>query len=99
GGPNSRPRPGDPVWRFYAAGVLSDRNPWWTVMPDLARSFQRLSFLMRQGTPVVDVALLLPVHDAWAAFAPGNVHLIDLLKTRAGPDVIPAILDAGFNLD
>jgi hypothetical protein len=99
GWPYSPPGAGDPGWRFYAAGVFNDRNPWWIVMPDLARSFQRLSFLMRQGTPVVDVALLLPVHDAWAAFAPGNVHLIDLLKTRAGPDVIPAILDAGFNLD
>ena len=99
GWPYSPPSAGDPGWRFYAAGVFSDRNPWWMVMPDLARSFQRLSFLMRQGTPVVDVALLLPVHDAWAAFAPGNVHLIDLLKTRVGPEVIPAILDAGFNLD
>ncbi len=99
GWPYSAPRADYPGWRFYAAGVFSDRNPWWIVMPDVARSLQRLSFLMRQGTPVVDVALLLPVHDAWAAFSPGNVHLIELLKTRVGPDVIPAILDAGFNLD
>ena len=88
-----------PGWRFYAAGVFNDRNPWWIAMPDVSRYLQRLSFLMRQGTPVVDVAVLLPVDDAWAAFAPGNVHLIELLKARVGPDVIPAILDAGFNLD
>jgi hypothetical protein len=88
-----------PGWRFYAAGVFSDRNPWWIVMPDLARSFQRLSFVLRQGTPQIDVALLLPVHDAWSAFAPGKVHLIEELKARVGPDVIPAILDAGYNVD
>ena len=99
GWPYSAPGVDYPGWRFYAAGVFSDRNPWWIVMPDLARSLQRLSFLMRQGTPVVEVALLLPVHDAWAGFSPGNVHLIEALKSRVGPVVIPAILDAGFNLD
>ncbi len=99
GWPYSAPGVDYPGWRFYAAGVFSDRNPWWIVMPDLARSLQRLSFLMRQGTPVVEVALLLPVHDAWAGFAPGNVHLIEALKSRVGPAVIPAILDAGFSLD
>lgn len=99
GWPYSPPSADYPGWRFYAAGVFSDRNPWWIVMPDVARSLQRLSFLMRQGSPVADVALLLPVDDAWAASSPGNVHLIELLKTRVGPDVIPAILDAGFNAD
>ncbi len=99
GWPYSAPRADYPGWRFYAAGVFSDPNPWWIVMPDLARSLQRVSFLMRQGTPLVDVALLLPVHDAWAGFSPGNVHLIEALKTRVGPEVIPAILDAGFDVD
>ncbi len=99
GWPYTSPDAEYPGWRFYAAGVFSDRNPWWIVMPDLARSLQRLSFALRQGTPLVDVALLLPVHDAWSAFAPGKVHLIEELKARVRPDVIPAILGAGYNVD
>jgi len=29
-----------PGWRFYAAAVFNDRNPWWTVMPDVAAYLQ-----------------------------------------------------------
>jgi hypothetical protein len=99
GWPYSPPSAGSPGWRFYAAAALSDKNPWWIVMPDVARALQRTSAMLRQGTPVVDVALYLPVDDAWADFSPGNVHLIEVLKKRIGPDVIPSILDAGFNFD
>jgi hypothetical protein len=89
-----------PGWRFYAAGVFNDKNPWWIVMPDLSRYLQRVSFLLRQGRPVNDVALYLPIDDAWAHFVPGKVgSMIDALAQRVGPEVIPAILDAGFNLD
>ncbi len=99
GWPYSPPSAGSPGWRFYAAAALSDKNPWWIVMPDVARALQRTSAMLRQGSPVVDVALYLPVDDAWADFSPGNVHLIEVLKKRIGPDVIPSILDAGFNFD
>src|SRR5580765_144080 len=99
GWPYSPPSAGSPGWRFYAAAALSDKNPWWIVMPDVARALQRASAMLRQGSPVVDVALYLPVDDAWADFSPGNVHLIEVLKKRIGPDVIPSILDAGFNFD
>ena len=99
GWPYSPPSAGSPGWRFYAAAALSDKNPWWIVMPDVARALQRTSAMLRQGTPVVDVALYLPVDDAWADFSPGNVHLIEVLKKRIGPDVIPSILGAGFNFD
>jgi hypothetical protein len=89
-----------PGWRFYAAGVFNDKNPWWIVMPDLARYLQRVSSLLRQGHPVNDVALYLPIDDGWAHFVPGKVgSLIETLAQRVGPDVIPGILDAGFNLD
>jgi len=89
-----------PGWRFYAAGVFNDKNPWWIVMPDLARYLQRMSFLLRQGRPANDVALYLPNDDAWARFVPGKVgSFIEALAQMVGPDVIPAILAAGFNLD
>ncbi|HEY8150683.1 MAG TPA: glycosyl hydrolase, partial [Vicinamibacteria bacterium] len=72
GWPYSPPQAGTPGWPFYAAAVLSDKNPWWPVMPDLAAYLQRVSFVLRQGEPVVDVALYAPTEDAWAAFRPGT---------------------------
>src|SRR2546425_1261671 len=88
-----------PGWRFYAAGVFNEKNPWWLVMPDIASYLQRISFLMRQGQPSNDVALYLPNDDAWAHFTNGNTHLIEILRDRVGPDVIPAILDTGYDFD
>ena len=89
-----------PGWRFYAAGAFNDRNPWWIVMPDLARYLQRMSFLLRQGQPVNDVAIYLPVDDTWAGFVPGKVgSMIEAMNQRVGPDLLPAVLAAGFNVD
>lgn len=89
-----------PGWRFYAAGVFNDRNPWWIAMPDIARYLQRMSFLLRQGRPVNDIAVYVPNDDGWAAFVPGKVgSFLDALSRRIGPDLLPAILGAGFNLD
>jgi hypothetical protein len=89
-----------PGWRFYAAGVFNEKNPWWTVMPDVSLYLQRLSFVLRQGRPVNDVALYLPNDDAWARFAPGRVGtMIEALSQRVGATVIGRILDAGFGLD
>ena len=90
----------DPGWRFYAAGVFNHRNPWWTVMPDVARYLQRVSFLLRQGQPVNDVAIYVPNDDGWAAFVPGKVgSFLDALSRRIGPELLPAVLAAGFNPD
>ena len=88
-----------PGWRFYAAGVFNEKNPWWIVMPDLSRYLQRLSFLLRQGRPANDVAIYLPNDDAWARFTNGNVSLIDALRERLGPDLIARVLEAGYNFD
>ena len=56
GWPYSPPEAGEPGWRFYAAAVFNDHNPWWIVMPDVARYLQRVSYLLRQGEPANDVA-------------------------------------------
>lgn len=89
-----------PGWRFYAAGVFNDSNPWWIVMPDLSRYLQRMSFLLRQGRPVNDVAIYLPVDDTWANFVPGKIgSMIEAMNQRVGPDLLPAVLAAGFNVD
>lgn len=89
-----------PGWRFYAAGVFNEKNPWWPVMPDLSKYLQRVSFMLRQGKPANDIALYLPTSDAWASYSNGHVgYLIERLRDRVGSECMPAILGAGFNLD
>lgn len=88
-----------PGWRFYASAVFDEKNPWWIVMPDIARYLQRLSNLLRQGTPVNEVALYLPNDDGWAHFTSGNPNLIGILHDRVGTDVISTILDSGYGFD
>ena len=85
-----------PGWHFYAAGVYNEKNPWWIVMPDVARYLQRLSFLLRQGRPKNDVALYLPNSDAWGDITPGRAILIRMLGQRVGQEVIGGILEAGY---
>ena len=88
-----------PGWRFYAAAVFDEKNPWWIVMPDITKYLQRSSYLLRQGTAVNDVALYLPNDDGWAHFTNGNPHLIEILRDRVGSDVISTILDSGYGFD
>ena len=88
-----------PGWRFYASAVFNEKNPWWIVMPDVELYLQRLSYLLRQGQPANDVALYLPNDDAWAHFTNGNAHMIEILRDRVGPNVIPAILETGYDFD
>jgi hypothetical protein len=88
-----------PGWRFYAAAVFDEKNPWWIVMPDITKYLQRASYLLRQGTVVNDVALYLPNDDGWAHFTNGNSHLIEILRDRVGTDVVSTILDSGYGFD
>src|SRR5262249_40811510 len=88
-----------PGWRFYAAGVFNEKNPWWTVMPDVSRYLQRVSFMLRQGRPVNDVMVYLPTDDAYARFSPGHVNPIETLRALVGTDLVPSLMRAGFNLD
>ncbi len=87
---------------FYAAGALSDHNPWWPVMPELARYLQRLCWLLRQGEPVVDVALYAPSADATRPPpATGAVHL-DLwrsTRTRIGEELPAVLRESGYDYD
>jgi hypothetical protein len=99
GWPYSPPSAGEPGWRFYAAAVLSDHNPWWIVMPEVSEYLHRVSFVLRQGIPANDLALYLPTEDAWSEFTAGKVSLSQVMAPLLGPAVISAILDAGFNFD
>ncbi len=98
GWPYSAPGAPYPGWSFYAAGVFDEKNPWWIVMPDVTKYLQRVSFILRQGTPVNDVALFLPNSDAWASFDGRNFSLSTALQARVSGSV-RAISDAGYGLD
>ncbi len=99
GWPYSPPGISEPGWHFYAAAAFNDHNPWWPVMPDVARYLQRVSYVLRQGKPANDVAVLLPTDDAWAEFTAGKDSVSESMERLLGPDLIPQILDAGLNFD
>jgi glycosyl hydrolase family 106( putative alpha-L-rhamnosidase) len=99
GWPYSPLEVGEPGWHFYAAAALNPHNPWWIVMPDVAAYLQRVSFLLRQGEPVNDVAIYLPTDDAYAHFTPGHASVSQLMNELIGPNLISQILDAGYNFD
>jgi hypothetical protein len=99
GWPYSPASAGEPGWAFYAAAVFNEHNPWFPVMPEITKYLQRVSWLLRQGKPANDVAILLPEDDAQAAFTPGHVSVTDEMSRRISPDLMAAILDAGYNID
>ena len=99
GWPYSPPGAGEPGWSLYAAAVFNAHNPWFPVMPDITKYLQRMSWLLRQGKPANDVAILLPEDDAQAAFTPGHVSVTDEMNKRITPELMSAILDAGYNVD
>ncbi len=99
GFPYSPKEAGEPGWHFYAAAVFNDHNPWWLVMPDITAYLQRVSFMLRQGQPANDVALYLPDDDAYAGFALGRDSVNQAMDGLLGQNVIPQILDAGYNFD
>jgi hypothetical protein len=99
GWPYSPPAAGEPGFSLYAAAVFNSHNPWFPVMPDITRYLQRISWLLRQGEPANDIAILLPEDDAQAAFSPGHVSVTDEMKRYITPELMANILDAGYNID
>jgi len=88
-----------PGWRFYASAAFGEKNPWWIAMPDIAAYCQRVSFMLRQGRPVNDVAIYVPNHDAWSRFSLGRVDLRATAAELIGPDVVRTVLETGYNPD
>jgi hypothetical protein len=99
GWPYSPDIAGEPGWRFYAAAVFNHHNPWWIVMPDIAKYLQRVSFALRQGKPANDVAIYLATDDAWAHMQNGQATINNYLARALNPELIPQVLDAGYNFD
>ena len=99
GWPCSPASAGDPGWSFYAAAVFNNHNPWWKVMPDVTGYLTRMSWLLRQGKPANDIAVLLPEEDAEGRFKLGEASVSDQMGKLLGSELVPAILDAGYNFD
>jgi hypothetical protein len=99
GWPYSPPAAEEPGWRFYASAAFNEHNPWFHVMPEITRYLQRVSFLLRQGAPANDVAIYLPTDDAWAHFKPEAASVDRAMDSLLGPNLIPQVLNAGFNFD
>lgn len=99
GWPYTPPGSPEPGYAFYAAAVFNDHQPWWNVMPDVTAYLSRTSYLLRQGRPANDVAVLLPNDDVYASMTPGKVSLSAEMHKHVTPELTEQILDAGHNLD
>ncbi len=99
GWPYSAPGAEYPGWRFFAAAVFNEKNPWWMVMPDVAKYLQRVSHMMRQGSPANDIAVYLSNSDGWARFVAGDAEMNAQVVRSMGHAVVQQILAAGYNLD
>jgi hypothetical protein len=89
----------EPGWSLYAAAVFNNHNPWHPVMPTMTAYIGRLSYLMRQGAPANQVAILLPTDDAWASFQPTQTSVSADMFKLITPALMSAILSAGYNAD
>jgi alpha-L-rhamnosidase len=99
GWPYSSPQAGEPGWSLYAAAVFNDHNPWHPVMPAVTKYIARMSYLLRQGQPANQVAILLPTDDAWASFTPAHVTVTGAMQKLITPALMSAILSTGYNAD
>lgn len=99
GWPYTPPGVAEPGWSLYAAAVFSDQNPWWLVMPDISRYLQRVSYVLRQGRPANDIAILMPTNDAWAATKPGRATVSDEMHNYVTPELTTQLLNAGYGFD
>ncbi|MCG2583930.1 glycosyl hydrolase [Massilia sp. TS11] len=99
GWPYTPPGTPEPGYSFYAAAVFNDHLPWWNVMPDVNAYLTRVSHLLRQGQPANDVAVLLPVHDAYAEMPLGKVSVSAEMHKFVSNTLMEQVLDAGHNID
>ena len=99
GWPYSPPQAFYPGWSLYAAANFNDNNPWYPVMPTVTKYIARMSYLMRQGEPANQVAILLPTDDVWAGFRPAETSITNDMGKFVTRPLMSAILSAGYNID
>ena len=89
----------EPGWSLYAAASFNNHNPWHPVMPAVTAYIGRMSYLLQQGKPANQVAVLMPTDDAWATFAPGRASVTADMGRYVTPELMSTILSAGYNVD
>lgn len=99
GWPMSPPGVAEPGWSFYAASALNDHNPWYRAMPAVTLYLQRISAMMREGEPVADVGIYLPIEDAFADMRPAQASVNEEMGRRLDNGVIAGVLAAGETFD
>ncbi|SEJ73551.1 alpha-L-rhamnosidase [Sphingobium sp. AP50] len=99
GWPLSPNEAGNPGWSLYAAAALNQHNPWSISMPDVTRYLQRLSHLLRQGSPDNSVAIYLPIEDSYADMRPAHASANDAMPKHVSAALVGAVLDAGYGFD
>ncbi len=105
GWPYTAPGVEYPGWRFYAAAVFNEKNPWWIAMRDINDYLARASFMLRQGTPANDIALYLPEEDGYTQFTPQDLAMATsnggngAILNGMVAGLVPGIVESGFDFD
>jgi hypothetical protein len=73
---------GAPGWLPYYGPVMNQNNPQWPWFHRLIDYTSRCQWMLRQGTPVSDVAIYLPVEDIFASGGPDQMLLDFQLRDR-----------------
>lgn len=71
--PRNLPPPG---WQPYYGPTMNQNNPQWPYFHALVEYVNRCQWMLRQGKPVADVAIYLPVEDVFAS-GPIDQMLLD----------------------
>ncbi|WP_338763797.1 glycosyl hydrolase [Massilia sp. METH4] len=99
GWPYTPPDAPEPGYQLYAAAVFNHHQPWYMVMPEISSYLARVSYLLRQGAPANQVAVLLPNDDVYAVNRPGKTSLSAEMPRFIKPELVQQIMDSGHNLD
>jgi hypothetical protein len=105
GWPYTAPGVEYPGWRFYAAAVFNEKNPWWIAMHDINDYLARASFMLRQGTPANDIALYLPEEDGYTQFTPQDLAMATsnggngAILNGMVAGLVPSIVESGYDFD
>ncbi|QJU59100.1 glycoside hydrolase [Sphingomonas sp. AP4-R1] len=99
GWPYTPPGVREPGWAFYAASALNDHNPWYPAMPAVNLYLQRVSAMMREGAPEADLAVYLPIEDAFADLRPEHASVNEEMGHRLDEAVLAKVLEAGCTFD
>jgi hypothetical protein len=77
---------GSPGWLPYFGPVMNLNNPQWAYFPTLVSYINRCQWMLRQGKPVRNVALYLPVEDCFTFGSASGMSLASQLKGRLVTD-------------